>query len=221
MNCICRYLICFVFLHTSLAQASEKPRTLTWANLVPTMNVLKNPFKSITTDQFYDLQTIITARDMRKKNQLSEVHELYEEALETRYKLVEQGLEVDKLISIYDRFKAELLKRNKMTNPALNNQNVRIPGYALPLDHHDKGVQELLLVPYFGACIHVPPPPANQIVFVKLKHAYKPKDLYEPVWIYGRLTIVARTKTLSLVDGSSGVDTAYTLDAKKIEPYEE
>lgn len=185
------------------------------------MTPLKNPFQLITTDQFYDLQTVITARDMRKNNQLSEVHELYEEALETRHKLTEQGLDVDKLISIYDRFKSELLKRNRMTNLKLNNQNVRIPGYALPLELRDLGVKELLLVPYFGACIHVPPPPANQIVYVKLKHAYKSKDLFEPVWIYGRLSVVARNKTLFLIDGSSGVDTGYTLEANKIEPYED
>ena len=77
-----------------------------------------------------------------------------------------------------------------------------------------------LLVPYVGACIHVPPPPANQIVYVTMEDAYISTDLFEPVWITGRMIIKATNQLLTYVDGTAGIDTAYTLKGKKIEPYE-
>ena len=51
---------------------------------------------------------------------------------------------------------------------ALNGQHVKIPGFVVPLDASGETVKEILLVPYFGACVHVPPPPSNQIVHVTL-----------------------------------------------------
>lgn len=55
---------------------------------------------------------------------------------------------------------------------ALDGQNIRLPGYIVPLEVSEEGrTTEFLLVPYFGACIHVPPPPSNQIVHVKAKSA--------------------------------------------------
>jgi hypothetical protein len=54
----------------------------------------------------------------------------------------------------------------------LDGQNIRLPGYIVPLEVSEEGrTTEFLLVPYFGACIHVPPPPSNQIVHVKSESA--------------------------------------------------
>ncbi|MFH0934483.1 MAG: DUF3299 domain-containing protein [Pseudomonadota bacterium] len=53
------------------------------------------------------------------------------------------------------------------TNPGLNGKSVKIPGFVIPLDPvRDGNIKEFLLVPYFGACIHTPPPPSNQIIHV-------------------------------------------------------
>ena len=51
----------------------------------------------------------------------------------------------------------------------LNGQFVKIPGFVVPLEGTAELTTEFLLVPYFGACIHVPPPPSNQIVYVTFK----------------------------------------------------
>jgi hypothetical protein len=67
----------------------------------------------------------------------------------------------------------EMLKRmreawnNAPTNNELDGVAIRLPGYLVPLDESGNGIKEFLLVPYFGACIHTPPPPANQIVLVQ------------------------------------------------------
>lgn len=71
---------------------------------------------------------------------------------------------------------------------ALNNQEVKIPGFVVPLEGDDETLTEFLLVPYFGACIHVPPPPSNQIVYVKFEEGVPVDSLYDAVWIHGTLS---------------------------------
>jgi len=95
---------------------------------------------------------------------------------------------------------------------ALDGQRVRLPGYAVPLDYEGIEISEFLLVPYFGACIHVPPPPANQIVFVKSQQTHKLDGLFEPVWVTGTL----RTQAVENDIGHAG----YTMIATEIIPYE-
>lgn len=95
---------------------------------------------------------------------------------------------------------------------ALNNSSVKIPGFIVPLQILPTGmVQEFFLVPYFGACIHVPPPPPNQIVYVKLATPAKRGSMYDAVWVSGLL----RTETKMSRFGAA----AYTLDGVTVEPY--
>lgn len=90
---------------------------------------------------------------------------------------------------------------------------VRIPGFIVPLSLEGTGVTEGLLVPYVGACIHVPPPPANQIVFIRLKEAKDEAALWDPVWATGRFGTQAVATELA--------DVGYMMADATLEPYEE
>lgn len=92
--------------------------------------------------------------------------------------------------------------------PELDGQTVRLPGFVVPLDFEGQEVSEFLLVPYFGACIHTPPPPANQIILVRAAKPVKGMRTMEPVWVQGTLG-VAR------VGSSMGVS-GYTMDARSV-----
>ena len=70
---------------------------------------------------------------------------------------------------------------------ALDGQRVRLPGYLVPITMEGERLKEFLMVPYFGACIHVPPPPPNQVVFVRLPEAVAVEDPYGPHWVTGVL----------------------------------
>ncbi|MFQ3248437.1 MAG: hypothetical protein ACI9O6_000239 [Glaciecola sp.] len=70
----------------------------------------------------------------------------------------------------------------------LNGQFVKIPGFVVPLEGDADNITEFLLVPYFGACIHVPPPPSNQIVYVKFSEGVPINNLYDAVWVTGILS---------------------------------
>jgi len=94
----------------------------------------------------------------------------------------------------------------------LDGRTVRLPGFVVPLDFEAEKIREFLLVPYFGACIHVPPPPANQIVFVKSDEGIQIERLYDAVLIEG----VMQTEAVS----SSLARAGYTMHASKVSPYD-
>lgn len=87
----------------------------------------------------------------------------------------------------------------------------RLPGYIVPLEESAKGMKEFLLVPYYGACIHSPPPPANQIVYVVLKQPLKGYKSMDTVWVHGTIQVKRDQSYM----GNSG----YRIEATAIEKY--
>ncbi len=67
-------------------------------------------------------------------------------------------------------------------------KRVKIPGFVVPLEGTAELTTEFLLVPYFGACIHVPPPPSNQIVYVKFEEGVRIDNIYDAIWVTGKLS---------------------------------
>ncbi len=90
-------------------------------------------------------------------------------------------------------------------------KRIRMPGYTLPLDFSGAATREFLLVPYVGACIHVPPPPPNQIVYVTSVTPVQLGNLFDPVWVTG----IMRAKALSV----EIADVGYHLEAESVTPY--
>jgi hypothetical protein len=97
------------------------------------------------------------------------------------------------------------------TVAALNDTNVKLPGYIVPLEEVKGDLTEFLLVPYLGACIHTPPPPANQIVHVKSSIPLKGLHSMDIVSISGLLKVTTETSSM----GVSG----YAMEADLVEPF--
>lgn len=91
----------------------------------------------------------------------------------------------------------------------LDGQMVRIGGYVVPLDFDATQVKEFLLVPFVGACIHVPPPPTNQIIYVKAEKGFDVQGTFDPVWVTGKM------KTEMQFTGLA--ETGYSIEAEKVE----
>ena len=211
----------FALLTFSISAAlAEVPREITWDNLVPPAAPLENPFAHLTEDQHYELTLIARARADKKMGLITEVSPEYEDALEVTHKLKSEGIDVEGLLVKATEVGAEIERRNQAVVSELEGQMVRMPGYALPLEYSESGVKEFLLVPYIGACIHVPPPPPNQIVYAQLDEAWELEGLYESVWITGRIEARAANRSLSFVDGQAKIATGYTMRVTKVEPYE-
>ena len=102
---------------------------------------------------------------------------------------------------------------NAPVNTQLIGQQVRIPGFVVPLEDSKDGLKEFLLVPYFGACIHSPPPPSNQIIHVVPKTAAKGLRSMDTVWITG---VLSNAQTDSYMGASS-----WRIEASAVAPYVE
>ncbi len=92
----------------------------------------------------------------------------------------------------------------------LDGKDVSIGGYVVPLDFDSTTVKEFLLVPFVGACIHVPPPPANQIIYVKTDKGFEVGGQFDPVTVTGKITTTVAFTGLA--------DAGYTLSADSVEP---
>jgi len=91
----------------------------------------------------------------------------------------------------------------------LSGQRVKLPAYIVPLESDAQKITEFLLVPYFGACIHVPPPPPNQIVFAIAKDGIENK-LFDAVWATGTIHVEHTSSDLA--------EAGYSMTVEKIEP---
>jgi uncharacterized protein len=106
------------------------------------------------------------------------------------------------------------LNSTQTSSPArdLNNKLVSVPGFMVPLEDDADQVTEFILVPFAGACIHVPPPPPNQMIYVKLQGNRKAKMSFtEPIIVTGRLRVTT-------VDSPYG-DISFIMDGDTVGPY--
>ena len=111
-------------------------------------------------------------------------------------------LALEKLRQVYDEAPLE---------PSMNGKRIRLAGFAVPLERQGDEVSEFLLVPYFGACIHSPPPPANQTIHVFLKQPQKGMSTMDAVWVSGTLTVLRAESGLGMA--------GYRLQAEIVAPY--
>ena len=203
----------------SIAQATQK---VEWKNLLPQLPPLQDPLSSLTQDQRFEIETIAWARGLSdEERQLPQYKQGVEDAVKYERQFKQAGIEVNGLLQKYRTWLLAVDKRQKKVNTSLNGKTVRMAGYLLPLEYSEQGETEFLLVPYVGACIHVPPPPANQIVFVRLAEKFKANDLYTAVWVTGAMKTKSSSKELTLIDGSTDVAVGYHIDGGTIEMYKE
>ena len=95
----------------------------------------------------------------------------------------------------------------------MDGRQIRIGGYPVPIESNADGLYtQFFLVPYAGACIHVPPPPPNQIILVDYPVGVAINDIYQPLWVQGQLQVEQTSNQLA--------DASYQLAAKQAELYD-
>lgn len=95
----------------------------------------------------------------------------------------------------------------------LDGVEIRLPGFVVPVEADADETTGFLLVPYYGACVHVPPPPANQTVYVITEAGKGTRpELFDVIWVTGTMSIKRIENDVA--------EAGYTLYATQIEPYE-
>ena len=193
------------------------PLIVSWEDLLPEERPYHDPFSEMDYSQISDLAKLLRI-ESSADFEADEAKKA--EATEIRERLEALGLDPDQLFVQRDIVINQRRLAATEPNTELLGKSVRLPGYLLPLEMVDQKAVEFLLVPTVGACIHTPPPPANQIVLVKYAEGFKVDGLYTPVWISGKMRAQSQIQSLFLVDGKTDVETTYLVDALSVETYE-
>jgi hypothetical protein len=179
--------------------------------------VFEDPFESLAPDQLGDLGMIARVRQLKAAG--SEISEgTTKEMEEATQRLEKANVDIDTLLAKRAEIRELRKQRAHAVVEDLDGRQVRMPGYALPLEYSGTQITEFLLVPWVGACIHTPPPPPNQIVYVKLDEGIENRGRFTPKWVAGEMTVKAAKKNLYLVDGSSGINVGYSMRASLVKP---
>ncbi|MFY8326837.1 DUF3299 domain-containing protein [Pseudoalteromonas sp. ZZD1] len=178
---------CFLISLSSYANGNQPVsyQQLEWTQLMPAddLDALLNPPESL-----YDIEDGSEQDDLDVFKQGD-----VEDPETTRYL---QALSSSKVIAEFDQ------------------KAIRIPGFIVPLTSNaEQNVTEFFIVPYFGACLHMPPPPPNQIIYSTSEQGIKLDSLYEPFWFEGTLVIESIENSVA--------SSAYRLQLNNVAPYEE
>ena len=208
-----------IFPTDSSVQAQDA-RQIAWDDLLPQEQAdFDDPFAELTEEQLFNLALIAQYRDRNQKELEYDVRGIDAEGeAKLTAALEAEGIDVDWLLSQRKRV-AKARRQQAESGAGLDGEIIKLPGYALPLSQAPDTLTEFLLVPWVGACIHVPPPPPNQMVHVSFPEGAAPRDRYAPVWIEGRIEHELDTYELFLVDGSRFVRAAYRVSATAVTEY--
>jgi hypothetical protein len=198
-----------------LAQAAD-PQDISWDTLAPPAAVIENPFEDLTDDQMDTLRQILR---LEARAERSDDAEAGAEAQALREQLAEDGLDVDGLFAARLAIMEKREAAATGVNEDLVGTSVRLPGYVLPLQFKDRKAVEFLLVPTVGACIHTPPPPANQVVHVVYPEGVEVNGLFTPVWITGTMVAQSSVQDVGYVDGQGPVSVSYSMQPVLVEKY--
>ncbi|MCV2880336.1 DUF3299 domain-containing protein [Sedimentimonas flavescens] len=198
-----------------LAQAAD-PQEISWDTLAPPAVMIENPFENLTDDQMDTLRQILRFEAQAER---SDDAEAGTEAQVLREQLAKDGLDVDGLFAARLAIMKQREAAATRVNEDLVGTSVRLPGYVLPLEFKDRKAVEFLLVPTIGACIHTPPPPANQVVHVVYPEGIEVNGLFTPVWITGTMVAQSSVQDVGYVDGQAPVSVSYSMQPVLVEVY--
>ena len=212
-----RALLCLGLLTTALA---AEPIELLWPDLQGVVEEFEDPFTKLDSDQLFQLGMVARLRGSAQAIDKSLPPEDAAELANRTKQLEDAGIDIDHLLD--QRAKITDMRRQRAMNTRedYDGKTIKMPGYLLPLDVTDGEVTEYLLVPWVGACIHTPPPPPNQIVYVKTTHPWKVGSPWEPVTVEGTLRAEKVTKNLFFSDGSDDIHVGYTITDAVTRPFE-
>ncbi|CUH45370.1 DUF3299 domain-containing protein [Ruegeria atlantica] len=196
---------------------------LDWSDLPdPSVQTFEDPYRDLSPEQFDDVLFVVRMRSRLQQNVGTAVerHEWQELLTETEDTLVKSGVNVDWLLDQ----RQVVTERRKMAatagNQKFDGQTVTLAGFAIPAPADADGRPVVYLVPERGMCSHMPPPPPNQMIRVRLNGDWTPSYFHEPVRLTGTLTIDPTDQSMMVVDGLMPMRATFQLDANNAETLE-
>lgn len=195
---------------------AQEFKKVDWSHLKGKMEAYEDPFKQLSEDQIYYLSIYARVMKMEKVSPKRVSEGMRKEAKDAQETLKKEGIDIDYLLSQREHIKAMRLKAASSVNVDLNNTDISMSGFMLSLEYDRGMTKKFLLVPTVGACIHTPPPPINQIVFVETTKPIESGTRFKAVTISGKLLTERMSNNLFLVDGSSDIHSGYRMHTDNV-----
>ncbi|MDA0111351.1 DUF3299 domain-containing protein [Vibrio sp. La 4.2.2] len=205
----CSSLIVVLF---SFSVSASQISVLDWTDLKPQMKEEIVVLPDITEAQRESLQTILLLDSVPNKANQKLANQIIVE-------LGSEGVDARDLLEKRATYMAQMQARSETTTDRFDKQHIRMAGFIVPLEMTGEKSTDFLLVPVAGACIHLPPPPANQIVRIRYPEGFEIKNVQYPVWVEGIFNSDKQTEDVFLVDGNTSVTMGYSMEATNIEDY--
>ncbi|GAD79771.1 DUF3299 domain-containing protein [Vibrio ezurae] len=208
-----RKCICLLFSLVTVNAFASNAIEVSWDNLRP--NVAPNPITlpELSGEHLRKIQTVFTLMHSSNPEDVTQLEQAVQQ-------LQEDNIDAMELLKMREAYiQAQKIASESLTTE-FDGKKVRIPGFMVPIQFSDAMVAtEFLLVPVAGACIHMPPPPANQIVRVSFPKGYAMRTVQYPVWVEGTLQSSLTHEEVYIVDGTSNVSMGYQMQASMVVDY--
>jgi len=201
------------------AQAHAEPAPLGWSNLIDqSVQSFEDPFRDLTYKQIDALRRIVQLSAELEGSTADEVTQskLRLDIEKTKSDLSEMGVDADWLISQRWAVAERRELASTAGNPELDGKQVTIGGFVIPAPRAEDGSAIAYLVPEPGMCSHVPPPPPNQMVRLRMDGEWGPMNIYTPIIVSGRLEIDPSERQMVVVDGSVNMKASFTMDVTDV-----
>ncbi len=196
---------------------------LDWAELPdPSAQVFEDPYRDLSPEQFDDILYVVRLRGRLQQDSVSGEERQKWQALltETEDALAADGIDVDWLLDQREVVMERRRKAGTNGNPQFDGQTITLVGFAIPAPSDPDGRPVAYLVPERGMCSHMPPPPPNQMIRVRLNGDWTPSYFHEPVRLTGVLTINPSVQNMMVVDGLMPMNATFQLETELIETLE-
>ncbi len=196
---------------------------LDWADLPdPASQVFEDPYRDLSPEQFDDVLYVVRLRGKLQQDRGSEEERQRWQAVltETEDALAADGIDVDWLLDQREVVAERRRKAGTNGNPQFDGQTITLAGFAIPAPSDPDGRPVAYLVPERGMCSHMPPPPPNQLIRVRLNGNWAPSYFHEPVRLTGMLTIDPTVQNMMVVDGLMPMNATFQLETERVETLE-
>ncbi|ROV60581.1 DUF3299 domain-containing protein [Vibrio ponticus] len=209
MNRLIALLVCLI----SFGSVANEPIELDWKDLRPVFEKNQIVLPVLSYEQKQTLQKVFTLSQYNDPNAAEKLSKL-------KAALKSEGLDADELLALRSEYIQSQQRAAETVTDDFNGKKVRVPGFLVPISFSAPLVAtEFLLVPTAGACIHMPPPPANQIIRVSYPEGYQVETVQYPVWVEGVIHSSLIQDSVYLVDGDTDLTMGYTLSASSVMNY--
>ncbi len=193
-----------------------------WSDLIDeSAQDYEDPFVELTDEQLNALRKLVRLRARQEKGgatpeQMDQI-QVDIEAIEAT--LAEEGIDANWLISQRWVVMERREKAGTAANVDIDGVTVSLGGFVIPAPRDEDGSQMAYIVPERGMCSHVPPPPPNQMVRLRLSDSWSPSTVYEPIVVTGQIWIDPTQKEMLVVDGLVLMKAAFTLEVDEVQTF--